>query len=33
MIDTGWTQTVAAMRLRAAGAVGVLPLALAAAVS
>ncbi len=30
LIDTGWTQTVAAMRLRAAGAVGVLPLALAA---
>ncbi len=30
-IDTGWTLTVAAMRLRAAGAAGVLPLVLAAA--
>jgi ATP-dependent DNA helicase RecQ len=30
LIDTGWTLTVAAMRLRAAGAVGVLPLVLAA---
>ena len=33
LIDSGWTQTVAAMRLRAAGAVGVLPLALAAVAS
>jgi ATP-dependent DNA helicase RecQ len=33
LMDSGWTQTVAAMRLRAAGAAGVLPLALAAAVS
>ena len=30
LIDTGWTLTVAAMRLRAAGAMGVLPLVLAA---
>jgi ATP-dependent DNA helicase RecQ len=30
LIDTGWTLTVAAMRLRAAGATGVLPLVLAA---
>jgi ATP-dependent DNA helicase RecQ len=28
-IDTGWTMTVAAMRLRDAGAPAVLPLALA----
>jgi ATP-dependent DNA helicase RecQ len=31
LIDTGWTLTVAAMQLRAAGAAGVLPLVLAAA--
>jgi ATP-dependent DNA helicase RecQ len=31
LIETGWTLTVAAMRLRAAGAPGVLPFALAAA--
>jgi ATP-dependent DNA helicase RecQ len=30
-IDTGWTMTVAAMRLREAGAIGVLPLVLAIA--
>lgn len=30
-VDTGWTLTVAGMRLRAVGAVGVLPLVLAAA--
>jgi ATP-dependent DNA helicase RecQ len=30
LIDTGWTLTVAAMRLRTAGAIGVLPLVLAA---
>ena len=30
-IDTGWTMTVAAMRLRDAGAPAVLPLALAVA--
>jgi ATP-dependent DNA helicase RecQ len=33
LIDTGWTLTVAALRLRTAGAMGVLPLALAAATS
>jgi ATP-dependent DNA helicase RecQ len=31
LLDTGWTLTVAAMRLRAAGATGVLPLVLATA--
>jgi len=31
LVDTGWTLTVAAMQLRAAGAVGVLPVVLAAA--
>jgi ATP-dependent DNA helicase RecQ len=31
LLDTGWTMTVAAMRLRTAGAAGVLPLVLAAA--
>jgi ATP-dependent DNA helicase RecQ len=31
LLDTGWTLTVAALRLRAAGATGVLPLVLAAA--
>ncbi len=31
VLDTGWTMTVAAMRLRTAGASGVLPLVLAAA--
>ena len=33
LLDTGWTATVAAMRLRAAGATAVLPLVLAAATS
>jgi ATP-dependent DNA helicase RecQ len=31
MLDSGWTMTVAALRLRTAGAAGVLPLVLAAA--
>jgi len=33
LLDTGWTATVAAMRLRAAGAAGVLPMVLATATS
>jgi ATP-dependent DNA helicase RecQ len=33
LLDTGWTATVAAMRLRAAGATGVLPMVLATATS
>src|SRR5580693_3621324 len=33
LLDTGWTATVAAMRLRAAGATGVLPMVLAAVTS